>query len=100
MTFVSISALTFPHGTQDEIERRFAARRKAVDTAAGFEHFELLRPLFGESRYFVVTRWESYEAYDAWSSARPSDRHPDDEGRGMSVDVLGFDVVELETGAS
>lgn len=93
MTFVSISALTFPAGAQTEIEARFAARRKAVDAAPGFQGFELLRPAFGEDRYFVVTRWDSRGDYEAWSAARPAGNHADDERRGMSVDVLGFDVV-------
>ncbi|WP_225735875.1 antibiotic biosynthesis monooxygenase family protein [Gulosibacter chungangensis] len=61
MSFVNITALTFPEGAAAEIEQRFAARKKAVDTAEGFESFELLRPAFGETRYFVVTRWDSRE---------------------------------------
>lgn len=93
MAFVNITALTFPAGAEEEIERRFAARRKAVDAAPGFEEFELLRPAFGQDRYFVVTRWDSRESYQAWSDARPTGNHEDDERRGMSVEVMGFDVV-------
>ncbi|AGT06393.1 hypothetical protein cgp_2962 [Corynebacterium glutamicum MB001] len=96
MSFVNITALTFPAGAEKEIEQRFAARKKAVDTAKGFQEFELLRPQFGEDRYFVVTRWDSREDYQAWSDARPAGNHADDEQRGMSVEVLGFDVVPLE----
>lgn len=94
MTFVSIAALAFPAGGQAEIEQRFAARRKAVDAAPGFREFELLRPAFGEDRYFVLTRWDSREAYEAWSAARPTGQHVADERRGMRVEVLGFDVVQ------
>lgn len=36
MTYVNITALTFPEGADAEIERRFAARKKMVDTAEGF----------------------------------------------------------------
>ena len=32
----------------------------------GFLGFELLRPVEGESRYFVYTRWESEEDFRAW----------------------------------
>ena len=95
MTFVSISALTVPAGAESEVEQRFAARKKAVDTAPGFAGFELLRPQFGDDRYFVVTRWETRDAYEAWSAARPAGNHADDQRRGMSVDVLGFDIVDL-----
>jgi len=94
MTFVNITALTFPEGAKEEIEQRFAQRQKGVDAADGFQGFELLRPQFGEDRYFVVTRWESQEHYQRWSDARPTGNHTDDERRGMSVDVMGFDVVQ------
>lgn len=96
MAFVNITALTFPEGAGAEIEQRFAARKKAVDAAEGFQEFELLRPQFGEDRYFVVTRWDTREHYEKWSSERPAGNHANDERRGMSVEVLGFDVVELE----
>lgn len=96
MTFVNITALTFPKGAEAEIERRFAARKKAVDAAEGFQEFELLRPQIGEDRYFVVTRWDTREHYQKWSDARPVGNHSDDERRGMSVEVLGFEVVPLD----
>lgn len=94
MTYVNITALTFPEGAEEEIERRFAARRRAVDQAAGFQSFELLRPVVGESRYFVVTRWESRAAYQEWADNRMAGSHADDERRGMSIEVLGFLVVQ------
>jgi heme-degrading monooxygenase HmoA len=96
VAFVNITALNFPAGAEAEIEKRFAARKKAVDAADGFEGFELLRPQIGETRYFVVTRWDTREHYEQWAAARPTGRHTDDERRGMSVEVLGFDVVPLE----
>lgn|SRR5690606_9766167 len=96
MAFVQITALTVPDGAQDEIERRFAARKRAVDQANGFRGLELLRPVFGEDRFFVLTRWESRQAYEAWSAARVPADHDDDRRRGMAVDRLGFEVVPLE----
>lgn len=96
MAFVNITALTFPRGAQAEIEQRFAARKRAVDTFPGFLGFELLRPVAGEERYFVVTRWERREDYEEWSQARPKGAHENDERRGMSVAVMGFEVVQSE----
>ena len=66
MTYVNITALTFPEGAQAEIEKRFAARKRGVDTSQGFQGFELLRPVVGEDRYFVVTRWDTREDYERW----------------------------------
>lgn len=96
MSYVSITALTAPEGTAAEIEQRFATRRKGVDQATGFESFELLRPVLGEDRYFVITRWDSKANYHAWADARPTGNHLDDERRGMHVEVMGFEVVDGE----
>ncbi|RRD07037.1 antibiotic biosynthesis monooxygenase [Arachnia propionica] len=94
MTYVNITALTFPEGAEEEIERRFAARKRSVDQSPGFQSFELLRPVVGESRYFVVTRWESQDAYQHWADNRVAGSHAEDERRGMSIEVLGFQVVQ------
>ena len=96
MTYVNITALTFPEGAEAEIEKRFAARKRGVDTSQGFQSFELLRPVVGEDRYFVVTRWETREDYERGQAARPAGGHDDDRRRGMRVDVLGFEVVQHE----
>ena len=66
MAVVKINAIEVPEGAGPELERRFAARMGAVEQSPGFLGFELLRPVAGETRYFVYTKWESEEAYRAW----------------------------------
>ena len=66
MSVVKINAIEVPEGRGAELEARFAARAGEVEKMAGFEGFELLRPIEGETRYFVYTRWESEEAFQAW----------------------------------
>jgi len=66
MSVVKINAIEVPEGAGPELEQRFAARAGAVETAPGFEAFQLLRPTEGETRYFVMTWWESEEAFQAW----------------------------------
>ena len=66
MSIVKINAITVPEGAGEELERRFAARKHAIDSQPGFEGFQLLRPVKGEDRYFVVTRWADEDAYNAW----------------------------------
>ena len=68
MAVVKINALDVPEGAGEEIEKRFAARAEAMNSVPGCLGFELLRPTDGESRYFVYTRWESDEAFQAWST--------------------------------
>ena len=96
MAYVNITALSFPPGAQAEIERRFGARQKAGGAPAGFPGFALPRPPVRHDPYFAVTRRDSQQDYQAWSSARPTGGHDDDKRRGMSVEILGFEVVDLD----
>ncbi len=70
MSVVKINAISVPEGMGPELEKRFAARAGKVDEAPGFEEFMLLRPVKGDDRYFVLTRWESEEAFQAWLGSR------------------------------
>ena len=63
---VKINAIEVAEGKGPELEERFARRAAEVEGMPGFLGFELLRPVEGESRYFVYTRWESEEAFRAW----------------------------------
>ncbi|MEK9660100.1 MAG: antibiotic biosynthesis monooxygenase [Chloroflexota bacterium] len=102
---VKINAITVPEGAGAELEARFAARAGAVEHAPGFEAFELLRPVAGESRYFVYTRWASEEAYQAWVSssafayghrgAGGPGGHPGGQQAsvGTGAELLAFEVV-------
>ncbi|HEY0699240.1 MAG TPA: antibiotic biosynthesis monooxygenase [Micromonospora sp.] len=75
MAVVKINAIEVPEGAGEELERRFAARLGAVENSPGFLGFELLRPVAGETRYFVYTRWETEEAYQAWASGPSRQAH-------------------------
>ena len=74
MTYVNITALTFPEGAQAEIEKRFAARKRGVDASQGFQGFELLRPTDGRTTWLVVTRWEDEASFEAWTSGQEFQR--------------------------
>jgi heme-degrading monooxygenase HmoA len=41
-----------------------------VENQPGFEEFQLLRPTEGETRYFVYTRWDSEESFQAWMNSQ------------------------------
>ncbi|MEM1415515.1 MAG: antibiotic biosynthesis monooxygenase [Myxococcota bacterium] len=110
MSVVKINAISVPEGRGPELEARFAARAGAVDAAPGFEEFMLLRPVKGDERYFVVTRWASEAAFEAWRASRAFQKqHRDthaDAGRGAAkpahpvasgASLLEFEVVSLTT---
>jgi heme-degrading monooxygenase HmoA len=70
MSFVAINVLEVPPAMRETLEQRFANRAGEVDKMDGFEHFELLRPVEGQDRYLVYTRWDSRSSFQAWLDSR------------------------------
>jgi len=107
MTVVRINAITVSPGSGDELGRRFAARAGAVDGAAGFEGFELLRPTDDRDTWLVITRWADEESFRAWTTSpafahghRGADRPaagPDGEPQPVAShsELWSYDVVDL-----
>lgn len=95
MAVVKINAIEVPEAAAEELERRFAHRMHSVDSASGFLGFELLRPVAGDRRYFVYTRWESEEAYQAWASGPAIEAHAGVRSNPVSTgaNLLEFEVV-------
>lgn len=96
MAVVKINAIKVPEGNGPELEKRFAARLGAVDDQPGFLGFELLRPVAGEDRYFVVTHWETDEDFVAWRDGQAgAAAHSGERARPVSsgADLLEFEVV-------
>lgn len=108
MSIVVINALSVPEGAGPELEARFAARKGAVDSSPGFEGFQLLRPVAGEDRYFVMTTWASREDFEAWRDGGAKAAHaPSSSGAGESrgpvatgAALLAFEVVDLDAPTS
>ncbi|QLQ10348.1 MAG: antibiotic biosynthesis monooxygenase [Nocardioidaceae bacterium] len=95
MAVVKINALNVPAQAGPELERRFAARAGVVENAAGFLGFQLLRPVAGESRYFVVTHWVDDAAYEAWRDGDARAAHAGEHGAPVAqgANLLEFEVV-------
>ena len=95
MAVVKINAIEVPEGGGEELERRFAARMGAVEGSPGFLGFELLRPVRGESRYFVYTRWETEEDFRAWAGGGARAAHAGERARPVATgaSLLEFEVV-------
>jgi heme-degrading monooxygenase HmoA len=97
VSVVKINALSVPAGAGSELEARFAARKHSVDSAPGFEGFQLLRPTGGETRYFVITTWASEEDFQAWRNQRTphTPAGPGSPTLSTQSALLEFEVVEL-----
>lgn len=102
MPVVKINAISAPPGMGPELERRFAQRKGSVDQLPGFISFELLRPVRGDDRYFVVTHWETEEHFQAWiqsqqfGQAHARAESPDGRPVAPSAQLLEFEVVEFD----
>ena len=95
MSVVKINAIAVPPQAHEELERRFTARAHTVDSAAGFLGFQLLRPVRGEDRYFVVTHWADEESFAAWRDGDARKAHAGEHGKPVAsgADLLEFEVV-------
>jgi len=95
MSVVKINAIHLPPDAGPELEKRFAARAGAVEHAPGFLGFQLLRPVAGEERYFVVTHWEDEESFAAWRDGDARAAHAGEQKRPVATgaDLLEFEVV-------
>lgn len=95
MAVVKINAIEVPEGSGEELEKRFAHRMHSVDSASGFLGFELLRPVSGDTRYFVYTRWETEADYQAWANGGAIAAHAGVRANPVSTgaSLLEFEVV-------
>ncbi len=102
MTIVRINAIQVGEDRGEELARRFAARAGAVDHAAGFEGFELLRPTDGRDTWLVVTRWRDQQSFENWV-ASPAFAHghrgatgsPDAPPVASHSELWSYDIVDL-----
>ena len=108
MSYVAINVLTVPEGAGSTLEQRFAARQGSVDSAPGFEHFELLRPLEGTDSYLVYTRWRSVEDFTAWRASQAfGEGHAQASGRpegappaATGSTIWAFEVAQQSSGTA
>ncbi|MEB3030473.1 mycobilin-forming heme oxygenase MhuD [[Mycobacterium] nativiensis] len=95
MSVVKINAIEVPADAGPELEKRFANRAHAVENQPGFLGFQLLRPVKGDDRYFVVTHWESDEAFQAWAQGPAAEAHAGQRANPVATgaSLLEFEVV-------
>lgn len=99
---MKINAIEVEEGNGPELERRFAERLGAVDNQPGFLGFELLRPIAGENRYFVYTRWETEEDFQNWMGGSGKEAHSGERSKpvGTGSGLLEFEVAHSSTPSS
>ncbi|WP_026126771.1 antibiotic biosynthesis monooxygenase family protein [Nocardiopsis xinjiangensis] len=113
MSVVKFNVLTVPEGAGATLEERFAKRGGMVENQPGFEEFQLLRPVEGNDKYLVYTRWRSEEDFQNWVNGQDFQRSHSESGKGSpdgggdkpapaasDSEVWGYEVVQRVEGKS
>ncbi|HEY6758213.1 MAG TPA: antibiotic biosynthesis monooxygenase [Baekduia sp.] len=104
MSIVKINAITVPRERFEEFAERFASRAGKVESAEGFEAFQLLRPNDDRDVCLVVTRWRSEEDFRNWMTSTDfsagHSQHRESGPVGTASEVWSFDVLETTEAAS
>ena len=100
---VKINAIEVAEGMGEELEKRFSERIGEVEKKPGFIAYQLLRPVEGETRYFVYTKWESEEAFQGWVKSpefsKGHARAAEDRGKvAHGAALLSFEVAQQVNG--
>lgn len=111
MSVVKFNVLTVPEGAAATLEERFAKRGGMVENQPGFEEFQLLRPVEGNDKYLVYTRWRSEEDFQNWVNGQDFKRSHAEGDKGSphgggdkpepaasDSEVWGYEVVQRVEG--
>ncbi len=92
---MKINAIEIPDGAGEELEKRFASRAGSIDSSPGFLGFEVLRPVKGDNRYFVYTKWETEDDFQNWVQGRAKEAHAREKRDPVSTgaSLLEFEVI-------
>jgi heme-degrading monooxygenase HmoA len=65
---VVMNRIPVSEGREQDFEKTFRARDRAVDQMPGFIDMQVLRPSEGRT-YVVLTRWKSRDAFQKWTES-------------------------------
>ena len=65
---VVMNRIPVAEGREQEFEKTFTERDRAVDHMPGFVDMQVLRPVEGRT-YVVLTRWKSRESFKQWTES-------------------------------
>lgn len=65
---VVMNRIPVAKGREQDFEKTFTERDRAVDRMPGFIDMQVLRPSEGNT-YVVLTRWKSREAFQDWTQS-------------------------------
>lgn len=73
--FTAISKFEVRNEMEEEVRQAFLDRPGFVESAEGFVGLHVLRPLENPAEFWLITHWESQEAFDHWHLHHKSESH-------------------------
>ncbi|MBN9754970.1 MULTISPECIES: antibiotic biosynthesis monooxygenase [unclassified Pseudonocardia] len=93
---VKINTVRVVDAQESGLEGRFAACRAGMGGVPGFRGVQLLRPVDGGGRYFVLSWWDSDASFCDWlAHGREMAHGVSSAGLGVESELLEFEVVDL-----
>ena len=65
---IVMNRIPVAEGREQDFEKTFMERDRAVDRMPGFVDMQVLRPAEGRT-YVVLTRWKSRESFQQWTES-------------------------------
>ncbi len=66
--FIVMNRIPVTEGREQDFEKTFTERDRAVDSMPGFVDLQVLRPTEGRT-YVVLTRWKTREDFQKWTES-------------------------------
>ncbi|MEX1212514.1 MAG: antibiotic biosynthesis monooxygenase family protein [Balneolaceae bacterium] len=73
--FTAISTFKVGNNMEEEVKQAFLSRPGFVESADGFIGLDVLRPLDNLAEFWLITHWESREAFEYWHRHHKSESH-------------------------
>jgi heme-degrading monooxygenase HmoA len=93
---VVMNRITVAEGREQDFEKTFMERDRAVDRMPGFIDMQVLRPAEGRT-YVVLTRWKSQESFRQWTESEAFVSAHRKQSPGLAAERPTLEIYEVFT---
>ena len=93
---VVMNRITVAEGREQDFEKTFMERDRAVDRMPGFVDMQVLRPAEGRT-YVVLTRWKSRESFRQWTESEAFISAHRKQSPGLAAERPVLEIYEVFT---
>jgi heme-degrading monooxygenase HmoA len=93
---VVMNRIPVAEGREQDFEKTFMERDRAVDRMPGFIDMQVLRPAEGRT-YVVLTRWKSRESFQQWTESEAFISAHRKQSPGLAAERPVLEIYEVFT---